>query len=439
MPESFIGGLLAHLVAHEVGHTLGLRHNFKGSSLYTLDEINSKEFKGKKTYGGSVMDYAPVNIRLDEGEVQGDWAMSGIGAYDMWAIEYGYTFAPKQDAILARVAEPELAYATDEDTSGPDPFARRYDFSKKPLEYAQSQMNLAVYHRERILQKFVKKGDSWAKASRGYNITLSLQTRSLSMLANWVGGVFVSRDHKGDPNGRPPLRVVPAADQRAALDWVIKHAFYDDAFGLKPELLAHMTDAKWRDMGRVSQDATWPIHDRVMGIQASVLTMLMNPTVLRRVYDNEFRVPSDQDALTLPELLEKTAASIWSECTQKVEEKTTARKPAISSLRRNLQREHVERLIDLSMPGAGSSAAYKPIQNLAVGELRKLHASIEKFLADSGENLDAYTRAHLSETATEIKKALDSQFIYNANAISSGGGAGSFLFFKNQGIPAKAE
>ena len=130
-------------------------------------------------------DYAPVNIRLDEGEVQGDWAMSGIGAYDMWAIEYGYTFAPKPDAILARVAEPELAYATDEDTSGPDPFARRYDFSKKPLEYAQSQMNLAVYHRDRILQKFVKKGDSWAKASRGYNITLSLQTRSLSMLANW--------------------------------------------------------------------------------------------------------------------------------------------------------------------------------------------------------------------------------------------------------------
>ena len=58
-----------------------------------------------------------------------------------------------------------------------------------------------------------------------------------------------------------------------------------------------------------------------MGVQASVLTMLMNPTVLRRVYDNEFRVPSDEDALTLPELLEKTATSIWSECTQKVEEK----------------------------------------------------------------------------------------------------------------------
>ena len=247
-----------------------------------------------------------------------------------------------------------------------------------------------------------------------------------------MGGVFVSRDHKGDPNGRAPLRVVPAADQRAALDWVIKHAFYDEAFGLKPELLSHMTDAKWRDAGNIRQDATWPVHDRVMGIQASVLTMLMNPTVLRRVYDNEFRVPSDQDALTLPELLEKTASSIWSECDQKVEAKTTARKPAISSLRRNLQREHIERLIDLSLPGAGSSAAYKPIQNLAIGELRKLHAKIEKFLGDSGENLDAYTRAHLSETVVEIQKALNSQFIYNANSISGGGGALSFPFFQNR-------
>src|SRR6185503_6475944 len=61
MPESFVGPLLAHLVAHEVGHTLGLRHNFKGSSVYKLSDINSEEFKGKKTFAGSVMDYTPVN------------------------------------------------------------------------------------------------------------------------------------------------------------------------------------------------------------------------------------------------------------------------------------------------------------------------------------------------------------------------------------------
>ncbi|MCG8651872.1 MAG: zinc-dependent metalloprotease, partial [Pirellulales bacterium] len=75
MPEWFVGPLLADLVAHEVGHTLGLRHNFKASAWMTLDEINSKEVKGQKPFGASVMDYQPINYRYEAGEVQGDYAM----------------------------------------------------------------------------------------------------------------------------------------------------------------------------------------------------------------------------------------------------------------------------------------------------------------------------------------------------------------------------
>ena len=91
MPEWFVGPLLADLVAHEVGHTLGLRHNFKASALRTLDEINSEEVKGKKPFASSVMDYNPINYRYEAGDVQGDYAMIDIGPYDYWAIEYGYT------------------------------------------------------------------------------------------------------------------------------------------------------------------------------------------------------------------------------------------------------------------------------------------------------------------------------------------------------------
>ncbi len=92
MPESFVGPLLADLVAHEVGHTLGLRHNFKASSIYDLKEINSAKVAGKKSFAGSVMDYLPVNLRMKEGELQGDFGMLTLGPYDFWAIEYGYTF-----------------------------------------------------------------------------------------------------------------------------------------------------------------------------------------------------------------------------------------------------------------------------------------------------------------------------------------------------------
>src|SRR5207247_81695 len=84
VPARFIGPLLADLVAHEVGHTLGLRHNFKASSLYTLADINSTKIKGKP-HAASVMDYLPININMKDGEIQGDYGMITVGPYDVWA------------------------------------------------------------------------------------------------------------------------------------------------------------------------------------------------------------------------------------------------------------------------------------------------------------------------------------------------------------------
>ncbi|HUY36239.1 MAG TPA: zinc-dependent metalloprotease [Pirellulales bacterium] len=416
MPEEFVGPLLAELVAHEVGHTLGLRHNFKASSVYSLADINNEKMKGKPL-AGSVMDYLPINIDMKDGAIQGEYAMVDIGPYDLWAIEYGYTFEADLKPILARVAEPELRFATDEDTMGPDPLARRYDFSSNPLEYARSRMKLARLHRERMIEKFVKDGDSWAKARSGYEMTLKMQLDAVGNMADWLGGAFINRDKKGDKNGRPPVEVVPAAAQRDALKFVIENTFNDEAFGLTPDLLRHMTLDKWLDgdgFELFMQDATWPVHDRVMGIQGSTLTMLMNPTTLRLVYDNEVSTAADVDVLTLPELLETISTAIWSELDKPPAQGATARKPVISSLRRNLQREHLERLIDLTLPSAAFSAAHKPISNLALLRLRELKDRTAKALEQKGL-LDPYTLAHLTEAQVRIDKALDAQYIYNTN------------------------
>jgi len=425
MPEDFVGPMLADVVAHEVGHTLGLRHNFKASSVYSLDEMNSEEFKAEKTITGSVMDYNGINIRMEAGEVQGEYTMTDIGPYDKWAIEYGYTFDdPKK--VLKEVNEPEHAYATDEDTWGPDPLAARWDLGADPHTYAKEFVRLAEFHRQRILSGFVEEGESWARARRGYELTLGLQTRMLSIMSRWIGGSYVLRDKKGDPGDRTPVTPVEAEKQREALSFIIDNAFYDEAFGLDPKLLRHLTNDRWWDAGGMSQifqDPAWPIHDRIMGIQASALTMIMNPGTLTRVFDNEIRaVDIQNDPITVPEVMASVKSAVWEELDSPSNGRYSAANPMISSLRRNLQREHLERLIDLSMESGSGGAAMNAISNLATMQLRDLHERVEDLLTGrNAGSVDAYSRAHLGEAKIRIAKALEAQYIYNANDIGAGG------------------
>lgn len=422
MPESFVGPLLADLVAHEVGHTLGLRHNFKASSIYSLKQINSNEIKSKKAFAGSVMDYLPLNLRLKDGEIQGDYGMIDLGPYDYWAIEYGYTFEKSLTPILSRVSEPELQFATDEDTVGPDPLARRYDFSKNPIEYAREQRILIERFRKRLLADYVKNGERWTKARQGYELTLNLQMRNISMMSNWIGGAHINRDRKGDPQSRSPIEIVPAATQREALAFVLESTFRDDAFALSPELLSRLTKDFFDDsFSQMTGDPAWPVHDRILSMQSSALTQLMNASTLRKVYDNEFRVAADQDAFNLPELLNGIRSEIWTELGKKLDKQCTARQPMISSLRRNLQREHLERLIDLTLPGNGSAAAYKAISNLCTKQLRDLNDQIVQCIKDNSKSMDPYTESHLAEASQRITKALDAGYVYNQQTGPAGG------------------
>ncbi len=404
IPEWFIGPLMSSLVCHEVGHTLGLRHNFKASGLYTLEEINSEEIRGQKPFTSSVMDYNPVNFNMDTGDIQGDFAMIGIGPYDYWAIEYGYTSGDTKE-VLQKSNEPEHAYMTDEDTGGPDPLAKRYDFSKDPLTYANNQMRIINKLREGLLDSYVQDGESWSKARRGYETTLRIQVSAASMMSDWIGGAHTNRNKKGDFGEEeeiPPVIPVSASQQRAALTFVIDNIFNEDAYGLTPELLSHFNVDKWFDDGGDSGEATWPIHDRILGTQASLLSAVLAPSRLRMVYDNEFRVPSDEDALTVAEIFDTLMDSIYAGLNNSSGD-WTVRNPMISSLQRNLQAEMVDRLIDLSTSKVSSS---RTVSTLALYHTKRLYDRLGRILRDA-EGADTYSQAHLQDMHERLGNALD--------------------------------
>ncbi len=429
LPEDFIGPLVAEVITHEVGHTLGLMHNFKASSIYSFEEINSQAWM-HKPISGSVMEYNPVNISVLEGTTQGPWGMHDIGPYDFWAIEYGYTFDNDVEKILERCAEPELAYGNDIDSYGPDPLCRTFDLGSDPFVYAQNRIELAEKLRGRILDE-VEEGESWQRARDLYEMTLSVQANAIAMVSPWIGGVHIHRDHKGDPGERDPAVIVSVEKQRQALRFMIEHAFDDDDYGLTPELLAKMGIEKWLDDGgfmRLLDGDAYPVHQNISAIQSMALTLLMDPYRLEQVYDNEFRTPADEDALTLPEVIYTVADAVWAELDAAPSGKTTNRKPYISNLRRDLQREHLNRLVDLATPGTASGAAANQVTNLAVFKLRALKLRLDDVLTGQAANkLDDYSLAHLTEAQALIGRALEAQYIYNADDFAGGGGMPTFF------------
>lgn len=414
--EKLVQQALKEVVMHEVGHTLGLRHNFKSSAIYTLDEINDVEKTKNTGLTGSVMDYAPANI-MPKGMKQGDYYSTTIGPYDMWAIEYGYKplaagspegELPELRKIAAKSGEPMNVYSTDEDTRGidPDPLSNRWDLSKDTLEYAKLRAKLISDMWPKILDQMVKEGEGYERARRAFGVLLSHYGNAMFMAARNVGGVYVSRSHKGDPNGQPPFKVVDAAKQREALALLEERVFSDKPFQFPPDLFNYLASSRWWHWGvRPSLRTDYPVHETIAMWQERVLMQLLSPLTLQRIYDSELKVAADQDAFTCAELIRRLTAAIFNEAEKMEGGQYTERKPAVSSLRRNLQRAYLQRMSEIAM---GNTSAPADCQAVAYAELKGLQEKINKTLA-SNVNLDTYTKAHFQESSNRIAKVLDAR------------------------------
>jgi len=411
--------VIKETVMHEVGHTLGLRHNFKASSWLSLDEIRAASAEGRPL-SGSVMDYND-NVYAPTQTEQGQFVTTTLGPYDYWAIEYGYRqltekFKSEQEmlkSITDRVAEPALVYATDEDRSllGPDPRVNTFDKGNDPIAFAKDRNQMVEQLRQDLADWAVKDGESYQRLRRAFNLLLGQQAVGARMVARLVGGQNVTRDHKGDPSERPTFEVVPAEKQRRALEFLGRTIFSDQAFDFDPALLNKLGPGRWWHWDSDEMDLTmeYRVHDRILGIQSFILFQLMNPLTVNRIYDNQLKVPAKADSFDVPELFSTLNSVVWAELDDNAWGNWTNRKPWISSIRRGLQRKHLERLISivLSRPGWTYNADCHSVARMA---LKDLGWRIDQALTAAGARLDDYSLAHLTEARTRIAKALEAEF-----------------------------
>lgn len=412
--EKLIMQALKEVTMHEVGHTLGLRHNFKASTLYSMDELNDVSKTSKTGTTASVMDYTPVNF-APKGEEQGDYYSTTIGPYDYWAIEYGYTPLKDEKKELAKIAarsgEPGLAFATDEDTRGidPDPHSYRFDQSNDLVGYAKHQADLVAEALPGIVDRMTEEGEGYEKSRRAFGVLLANHGRTMFAMSRYVGGLHVSRSHKGDAGAKEPFEVVNAKQQRAAMKLLGEQVFSPEPFDIPPALYNKLTASRWSHWGAdIPERHDYPVHDVILMWQDRILSRLMSPLTLSRLHDSELKTPANEDAFTTAELIGGLTDLVFDGLDAiKADGEYTPRKPAISSLDRNLQRAYLKRLSRLAL---STGSAPEDCKTLAYAELSDLAEKMDEAL-ENDEQLDAYTRAHLTESVARIAKVLDARML----------------------------
>jgi hypothetical protein len=402
--ERYIAGALKDVTMHEVGHALGLRHNFRASTSITAAQLRDPKYTAANGVSNSVMDYNGLNISLD-GEPTADYVMPSLGAYDYWAIEYGYREFPaaSEQIELATLADqsssnPALAYSTDEDVFGIDPLVNQRDLTDDPLAHAQRQLQVARELWKRTQARTMAAGDDLSIYRRNLQRGLSYYAFVVPVVAKYVGGTYTSRALAGAQ--QPLLVPVPADKQRAALKLLVSEIFATSSLHFDPKFMSRLGVDQFERLGpnRAILNVDFSLSDAVLTIQRSALDALMSDNLASRLADSETKVADASSLLSYADVQAQISDAAWSE----IKSGKAAKKGPIDSLRRNLQREHLRRL---------ASSLLRPSSNAAT-DVRAVHRQValrlevELKAALAGGGWTSIAQAHLADSLATLSEAL---------------------------------
>ena len=378
--DDLMGELIRSVAAHEVGHSLGLTHNFGASSTVPVEKLRDRAWLEANGHTPSIMDYARFNyVAQPEDSVSERGLIARIGKYDLWAIEYGYRYYPDipsaekeipflNGAIIEKMKDQQFWFASEFSTD--DPRVQTEDIGDNAMKAGE----YGIKNLKRIIPRLnawtYVPNEGYKNLNQLYNGVTNQYDYYLNHVTTYIGGTYETI--KSSEQIGPVYSVVPATLQKDALSFLNKHIFQPPVWLLDTVILA-----------RIGQNATQIIAQS----QERVLNSLLSYTTLTRLAEAE--ALNETRAYRLINYMDDLDQYIWTEL---------GTYSTIGIYRRNLQRYYVDKLLDLSKNTSAFSDADAIIKN----KLSEIKARLKKAIPKTKDAMTVYHLKYLEGKLSSI-------------------------------------